>query len=458
MNITRTTRRHIVLLAGLLLMCAALPAAAQDTLHLSLRDVAARAAADNPVVRAAHRDVAVSEKQLSKAWREYVPTITANARYSYLDDDIALKIPTITLPLPPAGLALSLNPIHLLDRSTLRADITATMPLFTGLRIESGIRAARHLAAEATAQDTLVLQRTVTEALVNYQQCLLADQNCAAREEASSTVARHHRDVVALRAQGVATQYDLIRADLAVAEADRALEEAHNQRMLAYRMLRKTLVLPEEVPLALIDSLVYRPSEIRLDDAIAEAQSARPEKAALRERQEAVRALSCAETGKMLPQIGAFARYELNEKALTQLDPRWTVGLSASFTIFNGLKDLASAQVYDIQEEKLEDLQTEAGNAIALEVRKIHADMQTADRNIRSARTSLALSQEALRMANRRFETGAGTSLEVIDAQTSVVANRTGLAAALFAYRTSQVQLSRAMGRTAALLDGGIAN
>jgi outer membrane protein len=449
-------RRHKTFILGLMLVSTAVMAFSQDTLRLSLRDAAASAAADNPVVRAAHRDVDASEKQLSKAWREYAPTITANARYQYLNDDIALKIPTIVLPLPPAGLALSLNPIHLLDRSTLRADITATVPLFTGLRIESGIRAARHLAREATAQDTLVLQRTVTEALLNYQQCLLADQNCAAREEASSTVAHHRHVVVALHEQGIATQYDLIRADLAVAEADRALEDAHNQRTLAYRMLRKTLAVAEESALVLTDSLAFQPFDIHLDTAIDEAQSSRPEKTALREKQEAVRALSCAESGKMLPQIGAFAKYELNDKALTQLDPRWTVGLSASFTIFNGLKDLAGAQMYDIQDEKLDDLQKEAGNAIALEVRKFFADMQTAERNIRSAQTSLALSQEALRMANRRFETGAGTSLEVIDAQTSVVANRTGLAAALFAYRSSQVQLMRSIGRTATLLDGGV--
>jgi len=445
---------RIILMSGIALVCLGSRTFAQDTLYFSMRDAAARASAENPLVRAAHRDVQASEKQLSKAWREYVPTITANARYNYLDDDIALAIPKLTLPLAQP-VSLSLAPIHLLDRSTLRADITATVPLFTGLRIESGIRAARHLAREATAQDTLVLQRTVAEALLNYQQCLLADQNFLARSEASATVARHHKDVLALRTQGIATQYDLIRADLAVADADRALEDARNQRMLAYRLLKKTLAFPDELPMVLTDSLSYTPATMPLEEAIAEAQSARPEKAALREKQEAVRALSAAECGRMLPQIGAFAKYELNDKALTQLDPRWTVGVSASLTIFNGLKDLASSQVYDIQEEKLDDLQAEVTNAIALEVRKLVADMQTADRNIRSAQTSLALSQEALRMANRRFETGAGTSLEVIDAQTGVVANRTGLAAALYAYNTARIQLMRAMGRTEALLGGG---
>ena len=45
-----------------------------------------------------------------------------------------------------------------------------------------------------------------------------------------------------------------------------------------------------------------------------------------------------------------------------------------------------------------------------------------------SAETSLRLAREALRMADLRFSTGAGTSLEVLDAQTAVVAGKTSLA------------------------------
>jgi len=456
MNTYRFTLRLSPGWCLLLLATLAAAASAQDTLSLSERDAATRASTDNPVVLAAHLGLRASEKQLSGAWRQYSPTITANARYTYLNDDLALGIPAITLPLPPRGLTLTLDPIHLLDRSTLRADFTATLPLFTGLRIESGIRAARHLVQEATAEDSLALQKTVAEGLVDYQRCLLADANVRAREEAYATVSRHHHEVGSLRVQGIATQYDLIRADLAVAEADRALEEARTQRVLAYRMLKKTLALPEGTVLTLSDSLCYRPCSLHVEDAVAEAQSARPEKAVIREKQEEVRALSCVEKGKMLPQIGAFAVYELNRNALTQLDPRWAVGISASFTIFNGLKDLASGQVYDIQESKLNALQQEATNAVDLEVRRYYTDLQTAEHNIRSSQTALALAHEALRMADRRFETGTGTSLEVIDAQTSLVASRTGLAAALFSYDSSYVQLLRAMGRTADLLNGAL--
>lgn len=439
---------------ALLLTVALTLARAQAPLALSLEQAAARVCEANPLVLAAHQDVLASEKQFSRSWREYIPTITANARYSYLDDDIKLSVDPIKLPLPPAGYTLTVPPVHLLDRSTLRADVTATMPLFTGFRIASGIRATKHLVREATAQDTLAMQKAVAATLVAYHQCLLADRIVDAREEAYRTVTEHQHRVMLLEQQGIATQYDRIRADLALSEANKALEESRNGRVVAYALLRKQLALPDTTQLTLTDTLAYAPYPVDLESAIAEARDARPELRSLQEKRETVRAMSHAELGKMLPQIGAFARYELNDKALTQLDPRWVVGVSASLTIFNGLKDLAGAQVYDIQEEKLNEVSDEVGNSVALEVRKYHADKNTAEQQIASARTSLRLALEALRMADLRFSTGAGTSLEVLDAQTAVVAGKTSLAVALYNYRTATIELARSTARTDALLHG----
>ena len=437
-----------------LLLITVLPARAQAPLTIGLKDAADRVIEANPLVLAAHQDVLSSEKQLSRAWREFVPTITTNARYSYLDDDIALSVNPITLPLPPAGITIRVPPVHLLDRSTLRADVTATMPLFTGFRIASGISASRHLVKDATAQDTLAMQRAVAATLVAYHQCLLADRLAGAREEAYATVTAHQKRVESLQQQGIATQYDRIRADLALSEARKSLEESRNGRLVAYALLKKQLALPDTLTLVLSDTLSFVPYPVELEAAIGEARMSRPEIHSIMEKQETVRAMSNAEMGKMLPQIGAFARYEFIEKSLTQLDPRWVVGVSASLTIFNGLKDLASSQVYDIQEEKLTNVGEEVGNSVALEVRKYHADKNTAEQQIASAQTSLRLALEALRMADLRFSTGAGTSLEVLDAQTAVVAGKTSYALALYNYRTATIELVRSIARTDALFRG----
>lgn len=449
-------RTTITLCCAFLLLAIMLPAGAQaqQAMTLTHRSAAEIAVRDNPMIQASRKDVEVAEKQFTKSWRQYFPTVTATARYQYLNDDIALGIPTISLPLGTTHVSLSLDPIHLLDRSTLRSYVSGFVPIFSGWRIESGIRAAKHNVREATAQDSLMLQKTIADALVSYNQVLLAAQNEDARTEAYATVLKHQHDVTRLCEQGVATQYDLLRATLAAEDANRALEEAKNQHLLATKQLKHVLQVPDSTELVLSDSLAFVEKSVDLGQALNEAQAMRPELHAIDEKQEVVRAASVAEIGSMLPQVGVFASYELNKNALTPLDPHWMVGVNATLTIFNGFKDLLSSQEYSIQAEKIDAIRTDAASGIALEVRKYYYDMQTARKSIVSAHTSVDLAQEALRMANRRFETGTGTSLEVIDAQTGVVASRTAYAAALFQFRSSYIQLVRALGRTQELLDG----
>ncbi|HTY57494.1 MAG TPA: TolC family protein, partial [Bacteroidota bacterium] len=160
------------------------------------------------------------------------------------------------------------------------------------------------------------------------------------------------------------------------------------------------------------------------------------------------------EDGKMLPQIYAFGRYEFVDRGLTPLDPKWAVGIGASLTVFNGLRDRSAAAEYELLAKKTEGLRQDAADGIALEVRKYYFEMQTAEHEIVATESAVTLAAEALRMAGRRFETGTGTSLEVIDAQTALVANRTARAASLYRYRVSYINLVRSLGRTAELLTG----
>ncbi len=447
--------RYPALIIGLAIACApVLRADAPAGPRISLRDAAMMAARDNPLVQAAHRDVEIAGSKLSRSWRQYVPDLTLNARYSYLNDVIALTLDPITLPIPPKGLSVTLPPIELLDRSTVRADVSATVPLFTGLRIEAGIRASRGLLRQATMEDTLALDRSVTESLLAYHGCLLAHMNVGARSEALETVMNHRRHAEALHEQGMATQYDLIRASLAENEAIRNLDEARHNEALAFRLLKKTLGVQDSVDLGLSDTLSYDPRSVDLESALTEAAASRPELAMLDAGIDAARAAGWTEDGKMLPQIYAFGRYELVDRGLTPFDPKWAVGIGASLTLFNGLRDRSAAAEYELLAKKTEALRQDASGGIALEVRKYYFDMRTAEKEIVSTESAVTLAREALRMSERRFESGMGTSLEVIDAQTALVANRTARAAALYRYRVSYINLVRSLGRTSELLTG----
>lgn len=65
--------------------------------------------------------------------------------------------------------------------------------------------------------------------------------------------------------------------------------------------------------------------------------------------------------------------------------------------------------------------------------------------NIKTANDALGTSEESLRLARLRFQAGAGTQTEVIDAQTELTTARGNLLNAIIDYNQSYAELQRAV-------------
>ena len=108
---------------------------------------------------------------------------------------------------------------------------------------------------------------------------------------------------------------------------------------------------------------------------------------------------------------------------LSALEPKWAVGIQASINIFNGLKDYSKLQNAEHLEEELKYLQADTQQKINLLVNKNFRDVENASEKYDKIKTNIELAKENLRLNEKRFETGLGTSLEVIDAQLSLEKN-----------------------------------
>jgi outer membrane protein TolC len=83
---------------------------------------------------------------------------------------------------------------------------------------------------------------------------------------------------------------------------------------------------------------------------------------------------------------------------------------------------------------------------VELEVRDALDNLNSAVEEVRVANDGLALSDNELTQARRRYEAGVSTGLEVTDAQTRLVRARTNQIAALFNYNLARIDLGQAMG------------
>jgi len=127
-----------------------------------------------------------------------------------------------------------------------------------------------------------------------------------------------------------------------------------------------------------------------------------------------------SEFSKLLPQIAAFGQYEMLPQYLSTLEPRWTVGIQASLNIFNGFQDYLSLQSASHLEEEIKYLQADTHSKLELLLNKNYKDAANAKDRYLKLNETIGLAQENLRLNDKRFETGLGTSLEVIDAELSL--------------------------------------
>ena len=83
----------------------------------------------------------------AKAYQTYIPQISINGSYTHLNAPIEMTVPPIELNLPapfPKLPALTLDPVRLQKQDILKTDISASMILFSGMRVYYGTEALTH--------------------------------------------------------------------------------------------------------------------------------------------------------------------------------------------------------------------------------------------------------------------------------------------------------------------------
>jgi outer membrane protein TolC len=127
--------------------------------------------------------------------------------------------------------------------------------------------------------------------------------------------------------------------------------------------------------------------------------------------------------------------------------PTYTVAGSVRIPVFDfGRRDADRKNAlsqYRSEQIRTADLRKQA----ELEVRLALDALESADAQIRAAEEGLQLSENELAQAQRRFQAGVSTNIEVTDAQTRLQRARENRITALFNYNLARIDLAAATGK-----------
>jgi outer membrane protein len=305
----------------------------------------------------------------------------------------------------------------------------------------SGVSAAK---ADADATEELVAARVARAYLMGIR----ADtdvETARANIALSQAVLNQAEDQ---KKAGTGTGIEITRAKVQLANDRQRLVVAENARRSAHMQLLRVMNLPLDTQLDLTDKLGFIPVDnVTLEQAKAQAISARPDLKAQQQREESAKLSASATRLERLPSLGFFGDYgSIGSSLFTNALPTRTYGVTLRLPLFDGgRRDARRAEAssqYRAEMVRTNDLKEQ----IELDIRLALDALESAEEEVRVSQEGLALSEGELAQARRRNDAGVANSLEVTDAQTRLERARDNHTAALFNYNLARIDLEQALG------------
>ena len=332
--------------------------------------------------------------------------------------------------------------LYPLEQQVLSAGIGLSQVLYSFGQVSAAIRAAK--VGLKTADDQLLLYQQAALKDVSsafYDALLSKELNALSRQNLEQRI-RHQEEARKKFAAGTSTDYDVLAAGVAVENARPDVIRTENLIYITRDRLRFLLGLEnQEVDVngTLLPTISTYPS---YEDSIALAWKNRPELSGYKHRIGMAEELVTIYKAGNKPRLDLKAGYAWNSMDF----PGWTAGLYITFPIFNGLRtqgkvaqaksDLATLK---IEEAKLID-------AIVLQIHEAVNAVRESGEIVKGLAGTVSQAQRLLSMAEKGYEFGVKTRLDVDDAQLNLMLAQSNLAKARRDHLAAQTNLQWAMG------------
>jgi outer membrane protein TolC len=436
-------------------------AACEPGQPLTLPDALTLAFRLQPRLRASLESIQQAQGREDIAFAAFLPTVTS----SYLAGDYRIQAGGTGFSIPGIPNSPTFTILPLLG--TVPVGLAGT----TGFEVaelklqwlvcDFGRRLGRYhqagLALDiAQLQTQRAYQTVANDVAVAYYQLLRAR---SLQRIAKESVRRSQDDLdVArkLRKGGVIEREKVLRAEVALAQAQRALDVAEEAEAIAVAALNLAIGLNVSAPTRVVDTTDVPPFTLGLADTLQAAVGSRRELRVAREAVQVAQEGSCVARADFAPRIVA----EGNLLDFQQSTPRGHFDLpfaaiKLEWGLFEGGKRVAEVRVADSRIREALALADSIADTMAFQVNQAYRQLVTARKGIDRSRPAVDQARETYRLVVARTRQGDATPAELTEAEASLTRAEQDYANALYDYLTALERIQYAMGTTATPLTCG---
>jgi outer membrane protein TolC len=335
------------------------------------------------------------------------------------------------------------NKISVLPGNDYNFGLTFSQPLYAGRREMRALNQANvNIEAAGVAVDRSV-QDTVLGATRAYYMVLGAQEYVGISERALDVAQATARTAESLFRAGESVETAVLRAKVAVGNAQRQLLDARNTLALAQDQLR--LLIGTTAELTLARPTPAAPPSEPVEALVDRAMSARPELRALNLQRRIAELEVLKKRGGYLPTVKADGN--VTQRRSTFPSSRvGSISINATWNVFNGGRtgaELGAAEVTLRQTDLRRELvRKQAAN----EIRAAYLKIQTLRSNVGVLTQQVEVARRNADETDRAYKVGEATDLDILTANELVSRSERDLLDASFSYELSIYELQRTVG------------
>ena len=439
---------------------------AQEITVLDLERSVDLALKNNPNIRIAEKEVSKASAGVWEAYSNILPQLDASASFQKAWEIQEQVIPNfIKMMLPPGTPGLDEYPDYVKIafgiENTFRYGATVTQPLYLGGAGIAGIQLS--MAARDVAEENLEDQRQnlIYQTADAFYLSLLTKELITVQEEAMAQAQANLDNVIKKYNVGMASGFDKMRAEVEVANLQPELIAARNNYQLALTQLRATLGLKRDAVIEVKGEFQYAEDDfgnLPLEDIQNTALKDRPVVRALSEQKYMIKKGVTLARSSFLPKLFFQTDYSYmamrNDYKFNQNDfsKGFTSAISLQIPLFHGFRSAAQYQQARLDYKKILDTEKQVYDGIAAESEVAYNKLQEAKQKYLSAKQTVDLAQEALRLANLMYDEGVNTQLDVLNSQMALTRSKLNYVNSLYEYQTARYQLRKVTGKLKGVL------
>ncbi len=425
--------RHTSAFAALLAAAACTPGIAQTPTRLTLADAQKIAIQNEPRLASAALVARAAGQVVNEARSAYLPSVYGNITGVGADEGTAVAAGALTTSSLSSRVAFGVTVSQLVSDFGRTGNLTGSAKL------------------RAQAQNQNVVT-TRAQILLDVQQAYysaLGAQSVAKVAQAALDDRRLVlRQITALAASSLKSTLDVRFAEVAVSEAELALYQAQNDASSAQARLSAALGYGQTMSFDLVEESMPAPLGLDVDPLVAEALHDRPDLAALDLARNAQHRFAEAEKDLRYPTLSALATVGAvpTHDAGYRGDHYGAAGMNLNIPVFNGGLFSARRAEADLRAEAADKDFQELTLQISKDVRVAWQNANTAFRRLDVAARLVAEANEALRLAQARYDIGLGSIVELTQAQYTQTSAQIASANATYEYLSRRSALNYSTG------------